>query len=211
MHLWTGGKQAQYPPGPLDTIVLLVEGSSLKGRSPCWFTVRKTTCFTKMPLVNFWPCDFTDVTALSSQFFLALHYCFFFYTFFLLWLLICPPPPPLFFKFFFNEVLFHGCVVLFQGHLSPLTAAFSGCFFGLFCPVLLVGGVLALLRAPISSNWFFVWHSFGPSSTQLLVRNRSGFCSHWYLAGLIFLQSTSFYRLCFSLPPCFSFKWFCSF
>ena len=77
-------------------------------------------------------------------------------------------------------------VVLFQGHLSPLTAAFSGGFFGLFCPVLLLG-VLALRRAPISSNWFFIWHSLGPSSTQLLVHNHSGFCSHRYLAGLIFI------------------------
>ena len=29
-----GGKQAQDPPGPLDTIVSPVEGSSIKGRSP---------------------------------------------------------------------------------------------------------------------------------------------------------------------------------
>ena len=118
---------------------------------------------------NLWPCDFTDVTAFSSLFFLALHYCFFLYTFFLLWLFLwlfnfCT-------KFFFT-------VVLTQGHLSPLSAAFSGCFFGLFCPVLLGGWFLALHRAPISSNWFFIWHSLRPSSTQLLVHNHGGFCSH---------------------------------
>ena len=111
----------------------------------------------------------------------------------------------------FYQVLFHGCVVLFQGHLSSQSAAFSGCFFGLFCPVPPGGCFLALHGAPIFSSWFFIWHSLRPSSTQLLVCNHSGFCSHWYLAGLLFLLSTSFYRLCFSLPLCFSFNWFCSF
>ena len=98
LHLWTDGKQAQDPPEPLDTIVSSVEGSSLKGRCPRWFTVRKTTCHwvPKMPLVNFWPCDFTVVTAFSSLFFLALRYCFFLYIFFLLWLFVW-----LFFFFFF--------------------------------------------------------------------------------------------------------------
>ena len=38
--------------GSLHTIVSLVEWSSLKGRILLWFTVRKTTCFTKMPLVT---------------------------------------------------------------------------------------------------------------------------------------------------------------
>ena len=116
---------------------------------------------------NLWPCDFTDVTAFSSLLFLALHYCFFLFIFFLLWLN--------FFFFFFYQVLFHGCVVLFQGHLSPLNAAFSGCFFSLFCPVLFWW---LFFRAPISSDWFFVWDSLRPSSTQLLVRNHSGFCFH---------------------------------
>ena len=139
---------------------------------------------------NLWPCDFTDVTAFSFLFFLALHYCFFLCMFYLLWV-------------FFFEAFFHGCDVLFQGHLSSLTAAFSGCFFGLFCPILLGGCLLALCRASISSNWFFIWHSLRPSSTQLLVNNHSGFCSHWYLVGLLFLLSTSFYRLCFSLHPAF--------
>ena len=110
----------------------------------------------------------------------------------------------------FYQVLFHDCVV-FQEHHSSLSAAFPGCFVGLFCPVLLGGCFLALCRAPISSDRFFIWHPLRPSSTQLLVNNHSGFCSHWYLAGLLFLLSTSFYRLCFCLPPCFSFKWFCSF
>ena len=113
-------------------------------------------------------CDFNDVTAFSSLFFLALHYCFFLYIFFLLLLFLW------LFKFFY-QVHFHGSVVLFQGHLSAPSAAFSGCFFGLSCPVLLVGGVLALLRAPISSSWFFIWHSLRPSSTQLLVHNHSVF------------------------------------
>ena len=108
---------------------------------------------------------------------------------------------------FFTKFLF--MVVLFQGHLSPQSAAFFGHFFGLFCPVLLGGCFLALHRAPISFNWFFIWHSLRPSSTQLLVHNDNGFCSHWYLAGLLFLLGTSFYRLCFSLPSCFSFRWFC--
>ena len=37
----------------LFPIVSPVEWSSLKGRGPRWFTVWKTTCFTKMPLVCF--------------------------------------------------------------------------------------------------------------------------------------------------------------
>ena len=94
--------------------------------------------------------------------------------------------------------------------LWPLLPNSSCCFFGLFCPILLGGCLLAHRRASISSDWFFIWHSLRPSSTQLLVNNHSGFCSHWYLVGLLFLLSTSFYRLCFSLPPCFSFKWFSS-
>ena len=86
---------------------------------------------------NLWPCDFTDFTAFSSLFFLALHYCFFLYIFFLLWLLLW---------------LLNVYQVLFQGHLSPLNVAFSGCFFGLFCPVLLGGCFLALCRSLISSE-----------------------------------------------------------
>ena len=88
---------------------------------------------------NICPCDFTDVTAFSL-FFLALHYCFYLYIFFLLWLFFG------FFIYFFNQVLFHGCIVLFQGHLSPWSFAFSGCFFGLFCAVLLGSCFLALHR-----------------------------------------------------------------
>ena len=72
---------------------------------------------------NLWPCDFTDVTAFSSLFFLALHYCFFLNIFYLLWLFLWLK------KAQTCQVLFHGCGVLFQGHLSRLTAAFSGCFF----------------------------------------------------------------------------------
>ena len=45
----TGRKQAQDPPGSLHTIVSSVEWSSLKGRGPRWFTVRKMTCFKRMP------------------------------------------------------------------------------------------------------------------------------------------------------------------
>ena len=116
--------------------------------------------------------------------------------------------PPLFFffsfSFLFTKFFFMVCCSFSRAPFSPDCCLFWR-FFGLFCPVLLLGGVLALCRAPISSNWFFVWHSLGPSSTQLLVHNHSGFCSHRYLAGLIFLWNTSFYRLCSSLPPCFSF------
>ena len=65
---------------------------------------------------SLWPSDFTDVTALCSL-----------YIFFILWLFLS------LFKFFTQ---FFFMVVLFQGHLSPLSVAFSGCFFGLFCPVL---------------------------------------------------------------------------
>ena len=78
---------------------------------------------------------------------------------------------------FFYQVLFHGCVVLFQGHLSPMNAAFSGCFFGLFCQVLLGVCFLAPCRTSMSSDWCFAWDSLRPSSTQLLVHNHSGFCS----------------------------------
>jgi len=67
----------------------------------------------------------------------------------------------------FYQVLFHDCVV-FQEHHSSLSAAFPGCFVGLFCPVLLGGCFLALCRAPISSDRFFIWHPLRPSSTQLL-------------------------------------------
>ena len=145
-------------------------------------------------------------------------YCFFFSVLFgiallLLFLHILPSMAftlLFFFFFFFYQVLFHGLYFFFKGTFLPWLVLFLAVSLAFLCPVLL-GGVLALCRAPISSNWFFVWHSLGPSSTQLLVRNRSGFCSHRYLAGLIFLQNISFYRLCFSLAHCFSFKWFCSF
>ena len=90
----------------------------------------------------------------------------------------------------FAILIFHGCDVLFQRHLSLLTAAFSGCFFGLFCPVFLGGYLLA----PVSSDWFFIWHSLRPS-TQLLVHNHSGLCSHWYLAGLLFSSEYFFLQI----------------
>ena len=154
---------------------------------------------------NIWPCDFTDVTAFSSLFFLALHHFFFLYIFFLLWLF-------LWLFLIFYQVLFHGCV-LFQGHFLHWVLLFLAVSLALFCPVLLGGCLLALHRAPISSDWFFIWHSLRPSSTQLLVRNHSGLCSHWYLAGLLFLLSTSFLQIVLQsfYRPCFSFKWFCSF
>ena len=157
---------------------------------------------------NLWPCDFTDVTAFSSLFFLALHYCFFLCIFFLLWLF--------FFFFFLTKFFFMVVLFLFKDAFLPLmllflavssasSAQFYLAFFFFFF------FFLALHRAPVSSDWFFVWDFLRPSSTQLLVHNHGGFCSHWYLAGLLFLLSTSFYRLCFCPPPCFSFKWFCSF
>ena len=54
-------------PQGLSTLDLLssVEWSSLKGKGPQWFTVRKTTCFTKMPHTcvclchSFWKGEFT--------------------------------------------------------------------------------------------------------------------------------------------------------
>ena len=51
IHLsWeTGRKQAQDPPGSLHTHVSSVGWSSLKGRGPRWYTVRKTTCSTQTP------------------------------------------------------------------------------------------------------------------------------------------------------------------
>ena len=79
-------------------------------------------------------CDFIDVTAFSSVFFLALHYCFFLFIFFLL----------KFYGFFFGFLIFlpisfSWLCCSFSRAPSPLSAAFSGCFFGLFCPVLLGG------------------------------------------------------------------------
>ena len=146
--------------------------------------IHRTESYKHATCHNLWPCDFTDVTAFSSLFFLALHYCFFLYIFYLLWLFLW-----LYF-YFFAILIFLGCDVLFQGHLSLLTAAFSGCFFGLFCPVLLGGYLLAL----VSSDWFFIWHSLRPS-TQLLVHNHSGLCSHWYLAGLLFSSEYFFLQI----------------
>jgi len=109
---------------------------------------------------NIWPCDFTDVTAFSSLFFLALHHFFFLYIFFLLWLFVW------LFNFFTK--------FFFMGTFSP-----EYCFFWLFLWPFLPGSSwwrisLALHRAPISSHWFFMWHSLRPSSTQLLVCNHSG-------------------------------------
>ena len=63
----TGHKHAQDPPGSLHTILSSVEWSSLKGRGPRWFTIRKVTCFTKTPhtyiyvciTYSLWKCEFT--------------------------------------------------------------------------------------------------------------------------------------------------------
>ena len=123
LHLWTGGKQAQDPPGSLHTIVSPVEWSSLKGRSPRWFTVRKTTCFTKMPLVTI---SGHVITAFYSLYFLALLYCIFLYIFFLLWLFLW------FFKFFY-QVLFHGCS-FFKGTFLPWVLLFLAVSLPLFLP-----------------------------------------------------------------------------
>ena len=149
-------------------------------------------------------------TVFSSLFFLALHYCFFLYRFCLVWLFPWFKNIFKIAKFFFMVVVFffkgtflHWLLLFLAVSLASSAQFFLFLF---FC-------FLALCRAPISSDWFFIWHSLRPSSTQLLVHDHSGFCSDWYfnLAALLFLVSTSFYRLCFSLPPCFSFKWFCSF
>ena len=118
---------------------------------------------------SLWPCDFTDVTAFCSLFFLALHYCFFLYIFVLLWLFLW------LFKCFY-QVLFNGCSFS-RTPFSP-----ECCFFWLFLWPFLPSSswwwFLALCRSLISSDWFFGWHSLRPSSTQLLVCNHSGFCSH---------------------------------
>ena len=123
----------------------------------CYLAVLLHLAFHRAPFIlnaSFW------------VFFIHFFYSIFYGFFFGFWKLFC-------------QVLFHGCGVLFEGYLSPRTDAFSGCCFGLFCPVLLgflfVCLFLALRRAPISSNWFFIWHSFGTASTQLLVRNHSFF------------------------------------
>ena len=127
-------------------------------------------------------------------------YCFLFSVLFSIALLLLSIHilPFMAFKVFY-QFLFHGAGCSFSRAPFSPECCFFWLFFGLFCPVL---GVcfLALHRAPISSDWFFMWRSLGPSSTQLLVCNHSDFCSHWYLAGLHFLLRTSFYRLCFSLP-----------
>ena len=52
----TGHKHAQDPPGSLHTILSSVEWSSLKGRGPRWFTIRKVTCFTKTPHTYIYVC-----------------------------------------------------------------------------------------------------------------------------------------------------------
>ena len=129
-----GGKQAQDPPGSLHTIVSLVEVSSLKAEESVvihhkknYWLYKDATCH------NLWPCDFTDVTAFSSLFFLALHYCFFLYIFFLLWLLLW------LLNVYIYQVLFHGCS--FSG--APFSP--ECCFFWLFLWAFL----------PSSSWWWF--------------------------------------------------------
>ena len=101
-----------------------------------------------------WPCDFTDVTAFYSLFLLVLHYCFFLYIFFLLLLFLW------LFKFFY-QVHFHGSVVLFQGHLSAPSAAFSGCFFGLFFPVLLCVFYFFIFKHSIELSSLPIGSSYG--------------------------------------------------
>ena len=57
-------KQAQDPLGSLHTRISPVEWSSLKGRGPRWFTVRKTTCFHKDTTYlchRFWQSEFTHI------------------------------------------------------------------------------------------------------------------------------------------------------
>ena len=69
----TGRKQAHDPPGSLHTIVSSVEWSSLKGRGPRWFTVRKTICFTRTSHTclchRLWRGQFTEIIQTVSSFF----------------------------------------------------------------------------------------------------------------------------------------------
>ena len=153
---------------------------------------------------NLWPCDFTNVTAFSSLFFLALHYCFFLYIFGLLWLF-------LWLNFFFNAKFFFMVVVFFfKGTFLPwlllflaVSLASSAQFFLVFffstvgLPSLLIGssyGILLGLLLP--SFLFIIIVVFVLIDTWL---------------GSFFFWSLLFFRLYFSLTPCFSFKWFCSF
>ena len=115
-------------------------------------------------------CDFTDVAAFSSLFFLALQYCIFLCIFFLLWLFLWLFQ--FFTRFFFTVALF-----FFMATFVP-ESCFSWQFLWPFLPSSFFFFFLALCRAPVSSDWFFIWHSLRPSSTQLLVCNHSGFCSH---------------------------------
>ena len=118
---------------------------------------------------NIWACDFTVVAVFFSLFFLALHYCFFLYIFFLLWLFL--------WLFYFLPSSFSWlCCSFSRAPFSP-ECCFSWLFLWPFLPILLGGCFLALRRAPTSSDWFFLWHSLRPSSTQLL-RNHSGVFSH---------------------------------
>ena len=131
---------------------------------------------------NLWPCDFTDVTAFSSLFFLALHYCSFLYIFFHLWLCVCLFN--FFTKFFFMVLLFflNGyfllwvplslavslassaqffLVIVFQhsvGHLSLLIGSLYGIFLGLLLPnfLFIVIVVFVLIDTWLGSFFFRV-------------------------------------------------------
>ena len=65
----TGRKQAQDPPGSLHIVVSSVEWSSLKGRGPRWFTVRKPTCFSNATCLchSLWRSDFTVCNREQAQ------------------------------------------------------------------------------------------------------------------------------------------------
>ena len=172
-----------------------MEWSSLKGRGPRWFTVRKTSALQRCHLSQ------------SLLMWFCWCYCFLFFIALLLLSLHIFPFTGFFFgffKLFVTSFFFMVALFVFEGTFLSWALIFLAVSLAFSSWWL----VLAFRRAPMSSDWFFVWHSLRPSSTQLLVHNHSGFCSHWYLAGLLFLLSTSFYRLCFSLPPYFSFKWF---
>ena len=98
-------KQAQNPPGSLHTTVSPVEWSSLKGRGPQWFTVRKTTCFTKKPLV----------TACGHV--ISLGYCFLFsglFSILLLYVSFVLLSLMAFSLAFLYQVLFHGLCYSFS-------------------------------------------------------------------------------------------------
>ena len=101
-----------------------MEWSSLKGRGPRWFTVRKTTCFTKMPPVTAAGHVISLTVLLSFLLCLAFCYCSFLSLFSLLWLFLWPSITKFFFivELFFFKGSFLPWLLLFMAFsLAPFT------------------------------------------------------------------------------------------